>query len=95
MKDRIFAKWLYFNPKHEKAPDWVIGWIAINVKNLQELVEQVKEYANDKWYARFQITQGKEGKYSISVDTYARDREESAINQVAEAKSLSIDDIPF
>ena len=107
---RIFAKGIFFNDKHEKAPDFVLGSISISAQTIAELAAQVEEYKNDKWYARFQITRSRDGKPCISVDTYVpklkvEDSDESdyAMQQArqrsdfAKSKSneISIEDIPF
>ena len=84
--ERIFWKWLYFNPKHEKAPDFVVWSLSIKAEQLKELAEQVNTYANEKWYARFQITQNRDGKYSVTVDTYKPEKKK---------EEITLEDIPF
>lgn len=92
MAERIFAKWIYFNEKHEKAPDFVVGWLALKLDSIKELAEQAKEYVNDKGYVRYQITQNRDGKYSVTVDTYWLNKTES---KPTVKEELTIDDIPF
>ena len=91
--ERIFAKWLYFNEKHEKAPDFVVGGLALKLDSLKELAEQAKEYVNDKGYVRYQITQNRDGKYSISVDTYWLNKDSKPKHTKDE--EITIDSIPF
>lgn len=88
--DRIFAKWLYFNEKHEKAPSFVMGGLALKLDSIKEFAEQAKEYANDKGYVRYQITQNKDWKYSITLDTYGL-KEKRKVDD----EEITIDNIPF
>lgn len=83
MADRIYAKWLYFNEKHEKAPDFVLGSISIKVDMLDELCKQAREHESN-WYAKFDVLMGKE-KPSVAVNTYKKEPK----------KEISLDDVPF
>lgn len=83
MADRIYAKWLYFNEKHEKAPDFVLGSISIKIESLEELCKQAREYESG-WYAKFDVLMGKE-KPSVVVNTYKKEAK----------KEISLDNVPF
>lgn len=81
--DKIYAKGIYYNPKRDNAPDFVLGSISIKIDDLKELEKQIIEHENNG-YCRFQILQGKEKPYVV-VDTY----------KPKEKKELSLDDVPF
>ncbi len=81
MADKIYAKGIYFNEKNEKAPDFVLGSISIDLDIFD--IDTLREYANGK-YVRLQVLMGKEKPYVV-VDTYKKEPK----------KELSLDDVPF
>lgn len=87
--EKIYAKGIYFNRKHEKQPDFVLGSLSIKIEQLEELVKQIKEYENNG-YARFQILDGKEKPY-VLVDTYKKEEKPKP----SEREEITIEDIPF
>lgn len=68
MADKDFPKGVYFNEKHENAPDFVLGTIAIKVDAID--LEQLAKYQNDKGYARIDIKKSKDGKVYGEFSTY-------------------------
>ena len=81
MNDKIFAEGIYFNEKNEKAPEFVLGSISIDLDIFD--IDTLREYANGK-YVRLQVLMGKEKPYVV-VDTYKKEPK----------KELSLDDVPF
>lgn len=66
MSDKIFAKWIFFNQKHDKAPEFVLGSMSIDIGSFD--LNSLKQYANGK-YVRLQVLMGKDKPY-VLVDTY-------------------------
>jgi len=87
--EKIYVKGLFFNKKHEKAPDFVLGTLSIKIDKLEEFVKQAKEHQNNG-YARYQILDGKENPYVV-VDTYKPEQK----NQEPKNQEISLEDIPF
>lgn len=71
MADKIYAKWLYFNDRHEKAPEFVLGSISIKIDTLEELCKQAREHESN-WYCKFDVLKWKE-KPSVVVNTYKKE----------------------
>ena len=70
MAERIFAKGLYFNDKHQNAPDFVLGSLSFKLDTLKDFIAQAEQYVNDKGYVKYQIVKNRDGKNSVFVDTY-------------------------
>ena len=49
--DKDFPKGVYFNKKHDNAPNFVLGTIAIKVDSID--LEQLAKYKNNKGYTKF------------------------------------------
>ena len=92
MADKIFPKGIRSFAKHEKAPDFVLGAVIINPNELfswlKENPEYLTEYKGQK-QIRFQLTLTKDGRPSLSVDTYGI--EPKADNSIKPVE----DDLPF
>ena len=70
MTEKIYPKGMYFNKKHENAPDFVRGKISIKVDDFLNWINDSPHLINDKGYMNFQmLTGGKEGIY-LQLDTY-------------------------
>ncbi len=68
MADKDFPKGVYFNEKHENAPEWVLGTITIKVDTID--LQQLAKYQNEKWYARIDIKKSKDWKVYGEFSTY-------------------------
>lgn len=102
MADKIFPIGLYVNPPNDKAPDFVKWSISIQKDKFAELFEQIEEFANDKWYCKFNILEWKEWKWYATVDTYKpTDKPANNIQEVQKqtrkfpVEEISLEDIPF
>ena len=70
MTEKIYPKGMWFNKKHEKAPDFIRGKISIKVDDFLNWVNDSPHLINQKGYMNFQMLEGgKEGIY-LQVDTY-------------------------
>jgi len=66
--DKVFARGIYFNEKHQNSPEFVLGSITIH-KNL--LTEWLKEQTVDeKGYIKLDIKKSREGKIYTEVNTW-------------------------
>lgn len=74
-EDKIFAKGIRFFPKHENAPDFVLGTMIMSKDDLiewlngSEASQHFTDYQGQK-QIKFQITKGRSGALVMSVDTY-------------------------
>lgn len=70
--DKIYVKGMRTFPKHEKAPDFVLGTLIINPNELVEWLQEnphlLTEYKENK-QLKCQILKGDKG-ISFVVDTY-------------------------
>ena len=70
MTEKIYPTGMWFNKRHEKAPDFIRGKISIKVDDFLKWVDNSAHLINDKGYMNFQLLEGgKEGLY-LQVDTY-------------------------
>lgn len=83
MADVQFAEGVWFNDKPEKAPDWVIGKIAIKPETFVKWLRGQKPDA--KGYVKLDIKRSRNGKPNISLDTWVPNKKEE----------LEDDDIPW
>lgn len=72
---KVYPKGIMTFPKHEKAPDFVKGSIAITLEDLREWLkgdgaQYLTEY-NGKKQLKLQILDGQKGLY-LTVDTYKK-----------------------
>lgn len=92
MADQILPEGIRFFPKHEKAPDFVLGTMIITPNDLYEWLkskpELLSEY-NGKKQIRLQLLNSKQGKIYAAVDTWKP--EPKAPTEKAEDRS----DLPF
>lgn len=68
-KEKIYAKGVYWNQKNDKAPEFVLGSISIDIESFD--LNSLKQYANGK-YVRLQVLMGKDKPY-VLVDTYKKE----------------------
>jgi hypothetical protein len=64
-KEKVFADGFIFK-RAEKAPEWVVGKLSIN---LDEAMPFLTQNASGKWI-NLNVVQGKNGKYYIELDTW-------------------------
>lgn len=67
----IYAKGLYFNKNHPNTPDevkkWKKGGVAIHIENFTAQLQELKSYADDKGYIKFDLTENeKDGEKFLS-----------------------------
>jgi hypothetical protein len=66
--DKQFAKGIYFNLPHERAPDFVIGRISIQATHFRAWLADQHEDA--KGYVNLQVKKAKDGKPYVELDTW-------------------------
>jgi len=78
MADKIFPKGIMAFAPHSNAPAFIKASVVINVKELQDWLNGaagqnvITEHPKYGDQIKLQITEGREGKYSIQVDTYKK-----------------------
>ena len=89
---KIYPKGIMAFPPHEKAPSFVKGSIVITPRQLVDWIKEnpalLMQYKEEK-QLRLQLTQGQDGKLSLSVDTWKPN------SQAAPKKEEPKDDLPF
>lgn len=68
MTERIYTKGIFFNRKHPKQPEFVLGSLSIIKDQFIEWLDA--QEADARGYVRLQILNGKEDKPYLTVDTY-------------------------
>lgn len=93
MADKVFANGLRFFPKHEKAPDWVLGTLVITPNDLVTWLKDNPQYLTDYKGAKqlkIQIAKSQNGGINGSVDTWKPDGK-----QATAAQEDAGSDLPF
>ena len=86
-----YLKGLFFNEPHEKAPDFVLGSIAI--KRL-ELIETLQNRTEDS--IRLDCKMGREGKAYATINTWKKDEGATITKSVEKPiEEISVEDISF
>ena len=67
MADTIFAEGFYYDDPHEKAPDFVLGNISVQVAKAVAFLQQ---HTNEKGYVNLTVKRGKGGKPYVQLDTW-------------------------
>lgn len=74
MADKIYVTGFRAFPKHEKAPDFVLGTLVISLDDFKAFVNgEAKQYLSEykgKKQLKIQVTKGKEGGLVFAVDTW-------------------------
>lgn len=77
MAENIYPKGLFFNKNHPDTPDavkkWKKGGVAIHIENFIAHLNEVKSYADDKGYLKYDLCENeKDGKkfLSFKLNTY-------------------------
>ena len=68
--EKIFVDGLYFNRKHPNAPDFVLGSLSIQPKQLIEWMRKHHESVNDKGYFRLDVNESRQGKTYVALSTW-------------------------
>jgi hypothetical protein len=89
MAEKIYANGIFFNPKHEKQPDFVLGSLSIVKDKFAEWL--ATQETDSRGYVRLQILNGREGKPYLTVDTYKATQKQGVQNLAPEED----DSIPF
>ena len=99
MSDKTFAEGIYFNPPHEKAPEYVLGSISIRPAAFMTWLNAQPE--NAKGYVRLSIKRSAKGKEYMELDTWdpasrgeGRRQESQGGPNLPQDTDFS-DDIPF
>ena len=103
-----YASGCYFNDPHERAPEFVVGRISVNVQKFIGWLEQ--QETSDKGYVNLNVKRGRDGKPYVELDTWkpagrdsgrpqsqaARDYREASGGAPARSYEPEFDDqIPF
>ena len=77
----IFTKGIFFNEKHEKAPDFVLGGLSVNPVEFGEFLRENKEHIKEGT-VRFSILRSKKtNKPYVIIDTYIpTQKDKDAVN---------------
>lgn len=67
MDNKNFVEGFYFKPKHQNAPDFVIGNISAKVG---DAVKYLTENANDDGWVNMTIKLSRGGKHYMELDTF-------------------------
>lgn len=95
MAEKKYVKGLYYNFKHEKAPEFVLGKIAIKKLDFVEWLKITP--ANDKGYINCDILMGKEKPY-IVLNEYKKNNAVQNAKEVIGGEEVSppgADQVPF
>lgn len=94
--EKIFADGVRLFPKHEKAPDWVIGTLIITPNDLITWLKanphHLTDYNGSK-QLKLQLTKSQAGKLVASVDTWRPDA--AASKPTPQNNVENVDDLPF
>lgn len=100
----IYAKGMYFNKNHPDTPEavkkWKKGGVAINVEAFIAHLQEVKQYADEKGYVKYDLTLNeKEGEpfYSFKLNTWKKPVEPTTLTggTKPEYPEAADGDIPF
>ena len=99
MADQILPEGIRFFPKHERAPDFVLGTMVVTLDDLTKFFNDRKDLLteyNGKKQLKLQLLKSREGKLYSAVDTYKpAAKSEPAFSHVAATKPEDISDLPF
>ena len=89
MSDKDFAEGIYFNDKHERAPDFVLGSISLQPSRFIEWLRA--QPVSEKGYVRLSVLRSKAGKPYVVLDTWEPGKGEAE----KPAENFDDDQIPF
>lgn len=95
MSDAALIGGLYPKPKHENAPDFVIGKLSINVPQLREwMAAHIKANPGEDWI-NIDMKVSKAGKGYAVLDDWKPNAQNGQASAPAADDSFTSDDIPF
>ena len=100
MADQILPEGIRFFPKHERAPDFVLGTMVVTLDDLAKFFNDRKDLLteyNGKKQLKLQLLKSREGKLYSAVDTFkpqAREGGSDFNNRSTVAPDVS-DSLPF
>lgn len=68
--EKIFVEGLISKKVGEKAPDWILGSLSINVQSLTNWLNTTGQKVQKDGWINMDIKKSKEGKRYIEVNTY-------------------------
>lgn len=83
--EKEYPKGIWFNPKRDNAPDFVLGSISISKKSFMEWLNG--KDADEKGYVKLDVLMGKENKPYCAVNNYKGRKEE--------IEEISVEDMTF
>lgn len=81
MSEKIYPKGIMCFPKHDKAPEFVLGSCVITIADFKDFVNQNQQLLTDyqgKKQLRLQILNGQKGIY-FQVDTYKPEAKQTTL----------------
>lgn len=87
-----FIPGLYLNEKHDKAPDFVKGYIGIDVKKFVEWLNQQAKTEKGYLAAKIDLLESREGKLYLKLNDW---KPKSYSQQEPTMQEPGGDDIPF
>lgn len=73
MAEKIYVDGLRTFPKHEKAPDFVLGTLIVTPEDIVAWLKANPQHGSDyqgKTQIRIQMTRSDKGKVNLAVDTW-------------------------
>ncbi len=92
MNDKEFASGIYFDTPSEKAPDYVLGKISVNVAKFVHWV--TTQETSEKGYVNMNVKRSKGGNIYVELDTWKPTKGRKSEEQKTLADEFN-DDIPF
>ena len=68
--DKIFVNGLISKKVSDKAPEWILGALSINVESLTNWLNTTGKQVQSNGWINLNIKKSKDGKRYIEVDTY-------------------------
>lgn len=68
--DKIFVNGLISKKVSDKAPEWILGALSINVESLTNWLSTTGKQVQSNGWINLNIKKSKDGKRYIEVDTY-------------------------
>lgn len=96
MADKVYSNGIFFNRKHPRQPDFVLGSLTIMKDKFPEWLEA--QEADGNGYVRLQILNGREDKPYMIIDNYkpiAKTETVTTADIVYPDEEINADDIPY
>ncbi len=74
--NKIFPEGLFFNPKHENAPEFVKGSVSVHVDKFLNFINDNPKLIDDKGYIKFDLLNSKNNKLYFVVNEFGLHKEE-------------------